>query len=115
MVEREADRALAAMGLADAPRFSVPTPLNTLLWRVVAMTPDGYVEGFGSLAADEGPMVFQGHRSNTQALAEAQDIPAARRLAWFKPCFMRAPGAAGDRGTSDLPRGEEPDYSNGRT
>jgi hypothetical protein len=31
-------RALAAMGLADAPRFSVPMPLNTLLWRVVAMT-----------------------------------------------------------------------------
>src|SRR5690606_7532463 len=38
MVGSEADRALAAMGLADAPRFSVPTPLNTLLWRVVAMT-----------------------------------------------------------------------------
>ena len=28
--------------LQDAPRFSVPTPFNTLLWRVVAMTPDGY-------------------------------------------------------------------------
>src|SRR3546814_3491957 len=72
----------------SAPRFSVPTPLNTLLWRVVAMTPDGYVEGFRSLAADEGPMVFQGHRSNTQALAEAQDIPAARRLAWFNHGFI---------------------------
>src|SRR5690606_15786188 len=50
LVEHQADRALAAMGLAGAPRFSVPTPLNTLLWRVVAMTPDGYVEGFRSLA-----------------------------------------------------------------
>src|SRR3546814_5628680 len=58
MVEREADRALAAMGLADAPRFSVPTPLNPLLWRVVAMTRDGYVEGFRSPAADEGALVF---------------------------------------------------------
>src|SRR5690606_4102966 len=36
MVEREADRALAALGLADAPRLSVPMPFNTLLWRVVA-------------------------------------------------------------------------------
>src|SRR3546814_1016933 len=110
MVEREADRALAAMGLADAPRFSVPTPLNTLLWRVVAMTPDGYVEGFGSLAADEGPMVFQGHRSNTQALAEAQDIPAARRLAWFNHGFMRAQVADGELVLSDLRMGSEPDY-----
>src|SRR3546814_9211 len=110
MVEREADRALAAMGLADAPRFSVPTPLNTLLWRVVAMTPDGYVEGFRSLAADEGPMVFQGHRSNTQALAEAQDIPAARRLAWFNHGFMRAQVADGELVLSDLRMGSEPDY-----
>src|SRR5688500_16584342 len=53
MVDREADRTLAAMGLADAPRFSVPMPFNTLLWRVVAMTPNGYVEGFRSLAADD--------------------------------------------------------------
>src|SRR3546814_17780670 len=83
MVEREADRALAAMGLADAPRFPVPTPLNTLLWRVVAMTTDGYVEGLRSLAADEGPMAFRVHRSNTQAMADEQGTHAARRLAWF--------------------------------
>ena len=110
MVEHEADRALAAMGLADAPRFSVPTPLNTLLWRVVAMTPDGYVEGFRSLAADTGPMVFQGHRSNTQALAEAQDIPAVRRLAWFNHGFMRAQVVDGELVLSDLRMGSEPDY-----
>src|SRR3546814_8856149 len=98
------------MGLADAPRFSVPTPLNTLLWRVVAMTPGGYVEGFGSLAADEGPMVFQGHRPNTQALAEAHDIPAARRLACFNHGFLRAPVADGELVLSALCMGSEPDY-----
>ncbi|MFC3716780.1 metal-dependent hydrolase [Luteimonas soli] len=110
MVEREADRALAAMGLADAPRFSVPTPLNTLLWRVVAMTPDGYVEGFRSLVADAGPMAFQGHRSNTQAWAEAKDIPAARRLEWFNHGFMRAQVVDGELVLSDLRMGSEPDY-----
>src|SRR5690606_32341673 len=110
MVEREAGRALAAMGLADAPRFSVPTPLNTLLWRVVAMTPDGYVEGFRSLAADTGPMVFEGHRSNTQALAEARDIPAVRELAWFNHGFMRAQVVDGELVLSDLRMGSDPDY-----
>ena len=39
IVERAAQRTLAAEGLQDAPRFSVPIPFNTLLWRVVVMTP----------------------------------------------------------------------------
>ncbi|MEM7586742.1 MAG: metal-dependent hydrolase, partial [Acidobacteriota bacterium] len=37
-VERHARAELATLGLADAPIFSVPTPLNTLVWRVVALT-----------------------------------------------------------------------------
>ncbi|MDH5822962.1 metal-dependent hydrolase [Luteimonas sp. RD2P54] len=111
MVEREATRALAAMGLADAPRFSVPMPLNTLLWRVVAMTPDGFVEGERSLVADRGPMRFRRHASATQALAEVADLPSVRRLAWFNHGFMKA--AVRDDGLvlSDLRMGAEPDYS----
>lgn len=109
-VEREAGRALAAMGLADAPRFSVPTPFNTLLWRVVAMTPTGYVEGFRSLVADQGPMEFTGHRSNTQALAESGDVAAVRRLAWFNHGFMRAKVDGDLLVLADLRMGSEPDY-----
>ncbi len=111
MVDREADRALAAMGLADAPRFSVPMPLNTLLWRVVAMTPDGYAIGDRSLVADRGPMQFQAHGSNVRALADAGDIPAVRELAWFNHGFMRARVVAGELVLSDLRMGLEPDYN----
>jgi inner membrane protein len=110
LVDREADRALAAVGLADAPRFSVPMPLNTLLWRVVAMTPGGYVEGFRSLPADKGPMVFHGYPSNTQALAEARDIAAVRELAWFNHGFMRTRVVDGELVLSDLRMGNEPSY-----
>lgn len=110
MVEREAGRALAAMGLADAPRFSVPTPLNTLLWRVVAMTPQGYVEGHRSLVADEGAMTFRGHPSNIQALAEVRDIPAVRRLTWFNHGFQKAQVVGDELVLSDLRMGAEPDY-----
>lgn len=109
-VEREAERALVALGLGDAPRFSVPMPFNTLLWRVVAMTPEGYVEGFRSLVADRGPMVFQGHPSNTQALAQAGDVAAVRRLAWFNHGFMRARTVDDVLVLSDLRMGNEPDY-----
>jgi inner membrane protein len=110
LVEREADRALAAMGLADAPRFSVPMPLNTVLWRVVAMTPGGYVEGYRSLWADEGPMRFVGHPSNVQALREASDVPAVKRLQWFNHGFMRARQTGGELELADLRMGSEPDY-----
>jgi len=110
MVEREAGRALAAMGLADAPRFSVPTPLNTVLWRVVAMTPNGYVEGYRSLLADRGAMRFTGHPSNVQALQEASHVPAVRRLAWFNHGFMRAREIDGQLELADLRMGSEPDY-----
>ena len=110
LVEREASRALAAAGLQDAPRFSVPTPLNTLLWRVVAMTQDGYVEGFRSLAADSGPMRFEAWRSDVAALDAARDLPVVSRLLWFNHGFAKAEVRDGVLSLSDLRMGNEPDY-----
>ena len=125
MVDRAAVAALAPMGLAHAPRFSVPLPFNTLAWRVVAMTPDGYVLGDRSLVADRGPMRFQAHVSDTPALQAVAGLPAVQRLAWFNHGFMRAevrplPAAvaaagggaeAGQLVLSDLRMGMEPAYS----
>jgi inner membrane protein len=111
LVDRQADRALAAMGLQHAPRFSVPMPFTTLLWRVVAMTPGGYVIGERSLVADRGPMWFQGYFSNTQALGEARALPAVQRLTWFNRGFMRAQVKGGELVLSDLRMGLEPDYT----
>ena len=109
-VDSAAQRALAAQGLADAPCFSVPMPFNTLLWRVVAMTPQGYVEAERSVL-DQGPVQFRSYPSHVQALAEARDIAAVRRLAWFNRGFMRAQ-VQGDRLVlSDLRMGLEPDYT----
>lgn len=110
IVDRQAARSLAAMGLADAPRFSVPMPFNTLLWRVVAITPGGYVEGERSLVADRGFMRFRGYPSNLQALGEAQAIPAAQRLAWFNHGFQKAEVQNRQLVISDLRMGSEPDY-----
>jgi inner membrane protein len=111
LVEREADRALAALGLADAPRFSVPMPFNTLLWRVVAMTPNGFVEGERSLVADRGPMRFHAYRSDAGALDAARGIPSVERLLWFNHHFARAEVRDGALVLSDLRMGSEPDYS----
>lgn len=111
LVEREADRALASIGLADAPRFSVPMPFNTLLWRVVAMTPNGFVEGERSLVADRGPMRFHAYRSDVAALDAARGIPSVERLLWFDHGFAKAEVRDGMLVLSDLRMGSEPDYS----
>ena len=110
MVEREADRALASLGLQDAPRLSVPTPFNTMLWRVVAMTPDGYMEGFRSVVADGGPMQFRAYESDVAALEAASGVPAVARLDWFTHGFLDARQADGELVLQDLRMGQEPDY-----
>lgn len=109
-VDNAAERALAAQGLAGAPYFSVPMPFNTLLWRVVAMTPQGYAEAERSVF-DRGPVQFRGYPSNTQALAEAGDLAAVRRLNWFNRGFMRAQVQGERLVLSDLRMGLEPDYN----
>lgn len=110
IVDRAAEQSLAAIGLQDAPRFSVPMPFNTLLWRVVAMTPDGYVEGERSLAADHGAMRFRTHNSDVAALRAVADYEAVARLRWFNHGFMKAQERDGMLILSDLRMGFEPDY-----
>lgn len=110
-VERVAESSLAAMGLADAPRFSVPMPFNTLLWRVVVMTPHGFLEGERSLVVDRGPMRFLAHDSETGELTAASALPAVRQLRWFTQGFLKANRMRDELVVSDLRMGAEPDYS----
>lgn len=112
LVDGAADAALRSQGLQDAPRFSVPMPLNTLLWQVVVMTPQGYAIGYRSLVADRRPMQFVQYSSDTAALASARrTVPSVQRLLWFNQGFMKA--TVDDHGVlivSDLRMGQEPDY-----
>jgi inner membrane protein len=86
-------------------------PFNTLLWRVVAMTPTGYVEAERSVLVDEGRMHFRGYPSNVQVLEQARGIPAVDRLSWFNRGFMRAQVLEDRLVLSDLRMGLEPNYN----
>ena len=110
LVERDVVAAVNAMGLGDAPRFSIPTPLNTLLWRVVVMTDGGYLEGYRSLIADDGPMTFTAYASDIASLESASDVPAVARLRWFTHDFMKAQVRQDTLVLSDLRMGVEPTY-----
>ncbi len=113
LVERAADAALAPLQLQNAPRFSVPTALNSVLWQITVMTPDGYAIGYRSLVADSNPIQFQHYSSDVGALQEAAaTVPAVQQLLWFNRGFMRA--SVDEQGRlilSDLRMGSEPGYA----
>lgn len=114
-VDRAASQSLAVMGLQDAPRFSTPSPLNTLLWRVIVMAPDGYWIGDRSLIADRGAIAFTFHASDNLALEHVVASPQVQRLLWFTHGFVRVLPQQMPDGElrlilSDLRMGFEPDY-----
>ena len=111
VVARNAHQSLAAQGLGAPRMFITPSPLNTLLWRVVARTENGYFEGFDSLVADDGPIRFTFHPSDDQALAAASaDVPAAGRLQWFADGFVSADVSDGTLIITDLRMGAGDNY-----
>ena len=109
-VSRHVDDALASMQLQDAPVFLTPTPLNMLLWRVVVMTDDGYLEGFDSLMIDEGRLRFKAHPSAVDAMEDASDVWAVERLRWFAQDFVQVRIDDDQLVISDLRMGQQPTY-----
>ena len=110
IVERDVQAALASKGLQGAAHFSVPMPFTTLLWRVVVLTPDGFLEGERSLVADRVPMSFRSYPSDHASLQKVSALPPVQRLNWFTHGFLKAERHDGRLVLSDLRMGAEPDY-----
>ncbi len=107
-----AQTALRAQGLQATQLLVTPTPLNTVLWRVLAMTPGGYAEGFHRLGDPVAALQLQTYpRGESLAPALQASAPAAR-LAWFTHGFYKLEERADRRVVmSDLRMGLEPGYS----
>jgi inner membrane protein len=110
IVTANARESLEPRGLRDARLFVTPTPLNTLLWRVVARTDGGHFEGSDSVVADDGPIEFTFHPSDDTAFRAAADVPATTRLEWFADGFVSASMDGDTLILSDLRMGQHPNY-----
>jgi inner membrane protein len=109
-VERHAREELARLGMVGAPLFSGPTPFNTLLWRVVVLTENGYLEGYDSLLTDEGPIRFESYVTDNETLQAASDVWAVSRLRWFSQDFLKTEVRDQRLVLTDLRMGAEPQY-----
>ncbi|MGE0802369.1 MAG: metal-dependent hydrolase [Lautropia sp.] len=85
-----AESSLAHAGITASQLLVTPTAFNSVLWRVVAISPDGWHEGFRSLLDPAGDIRFV-RRPTGAALAERHGGDwYVRRVAWFSHGFFDA-------------------------
>lgn len=110
-VGRIASAALASQGVAVERLLVTPAPLNTVLWRVVAMSPDGYREGFYSLLDADRRIDFTRHDRRDDLRTALAGVWPVERMAWFTQGFYAMSERDGEVRIIDLRMGQEPVYS----
>lgn len=91
--------------------FSSPTPLNTVLWRVVVLQKDNYLEGYYSFLHPEKSINFNSVTINKELLEHGKNIPAVKRLDWFAQGFIKHSIVDDNLVISDLRMGLEGNYA----
>lgn len=109
VVAARAGETLAEKGVEVERMLATPTPFNTVLWRVVAMTPDGYLEGFHRIG-QQRPTEFFRYDSAPELLNGIEDAWPVRRLRDFTKGFSAVEQRDGAVVISDLRMGIEPYY-----
>ncbi len=101
---------LAQRGVTDAKLLITPAPLNTLLWRVVRMKPDGYEEGFYSLLDGGRVIRFDAFASDAALDAQLKGIDGVERVRAFSKGFYKVEQRGNQAVAADLRMGQEPGY-----
>ena len=83
VIDNRVKKALAMNGISTAVYESTPAPLNTLLWRGVAVDDDQYFEIWASIFDDVGQIQIQGFPRNEELISAIGDHPKIVRLRWF--------------------------------
>ena len=80
---------LARQGIEYRQIVSLPSPVNTILWRCVVMTPDGHAEGWYSLLSSDRVVEFTHSESAVELLNGLETHWPVARLQWFTKGFYR--------------------------
>ncbi|HSC67174.1 MAG TPA: metal-dependent hydrolase, partial [Cellvibrio sp.] len=84
-----ADKSIAAQGLSVQQRLVTASPFNSLLWRVVAITPQGYAEGFYSLLDRDENIRFVEYPRGQEIYGAVRGNWEVNRIAWFSHGYFK--------------------------
>lgn len=88
MAEQRVEAELARQGIQAEQLFVTPTPLNTLLWRVIVLDGEHYHEALVGWL-DAAPPQLQRLPRGIELREQLRDSPKHQRLAWFSNGVLR--------------------------
>lgn len=114
-VNEIAHLALQSQGITAQGVLITPTPFNSILWRIVAVVGDEYLEAYYSLLDHSPPdqqisLVFTRFPRGNALAAELQDSEEVQQLRSFSKGFYALREEAGRILITDLRMGQEPNY-----
>jgi inner membrane protein len=103
-------RSLASQGLQAQILLVTPAPLNTLLWRAVAVQGDHYYEGYYALLDGDRPVRWTQHIRGQDLVQTHADHPHVQRMLRFTDGLMRMRLQDEQLWLTDLRMGQEGAY-----
>ncbi|MEJ2400791.1 MAG: metal-dependent hydrolase [Xanthomonadales bacterium] len=102
---------LARQGIEYRQIVTLAGPFNTILWRLLVMTPDGYAEGWYSFLDSDRAIDFTQHRSAEELLTGLETHWPVTRLQWFTKGFYSVHQEGRNVVVTDLRMGAEGYYA----
>ena len=97
---------LKKQGIEPLQTLTLPMPLNTFLWKNIAMTDDGYWVSIGSIFdAKDAPLQSEFFKSDKTILQTIQQTEAVQKLQFFTKGFYQVVERDGQIWLSDLRMG----------
>jgi inner membrane protein len=107
-VRGTAEKQLRADGVPAERLLATPTPFNSLLWRIVAVTPDSYLEGYRSIFDGDSAISFTVYERRPDLHEPLRDHEPVARIAAFSHGFFAMQLRTGQVLISDLRMGQAP-------
>jgi inner membrane protein len=83
VIDTKIEAALASRDITVGAYMSTPAPLNTLLWRAVAVSDTEYYEIYASIFDSPNDVSIDSYPSDTALLTDISDQWSVQRLQWF--------------------------------
>ena len=107
-----ARESLQQEGVTTERLLVTPAPFNTVLWRLVAITPTHYHEGYYSLLDGRSTVRWTTHERGIELIERYGTANPVARIARFSHGFYRLRQTPDGRlQVTDLRMGQEPDYA----